>query len=139
MTEWMRRAALAAAPAVLAGCSAPAEPDQAATQSPAALAAPAASAGALPTTGLNRFSRQLAEMGTAEREETFARLMVGSGEDCAAPTDVAVLGSSDGTDMWRITCAGTDMVVSIAPDSSTKILECSTLKALGTDCRKPWS
>jgi hypothetical protein len=87
----------------------------------------------------NRHSRQLFEMADQVRLATFRNYMAQSGEQCALVTSAVLRGGSHHTDMWRVACSDTgEWMVSIDPDSSTKILSCATVKQLGDDCHAVW-
>jgi hypothetical protein len=87
----------------------------------------------------NKYSRQLFEMNDQVRLATFRKFMVASGETCDLVTDAVLKGSYHHSDMWRVACTDSgEWLVSIEPDSSTKILSCKTMKQLGDDCHAAW-
>jgi hypothetical protein len=87
----------------------------------------------------NRYSRQLFEMDDQVRLATFRKFMAASGEQCALVTGAVLRGGYKRMDMWRVACSDSgEWVVSVEPDSSTKILSCDTMKRLGDDCHAVW-
>jgi hypothetical protein len=87
----------------------------------------------------NKYSRQLFEMNDQLRLATFRKFMAESGEQCDLATGAVLKGGYRGTDMWRVSCSNSgEWMVSIEPDSSTKILSCDTMKQLGDDCHAAW-
>jgi hypothetical protein len=87
----------------------------------------------------NKYSRQLFEMDDQVRLATFRNFMSQSDEQCALVTGAVLRGGSHRTDMWRVSCSDSgEWMVSIDPDSSTKILSCETMKRLGDNCHAAW-
>jgi hypothetical protein len=87
----------------------------------------------------NRYSRELFDMDGQMRRAMFRKLMRASGEQCDFVTEGVLRGGHKGTDMWRVACTDSgEWMVSIEPDSSTKILSCSNMKTLGDDCHQVW-
>lgn len=78
-------------------------------------------------------------MNAQGRLATFRKYMIASGEQCDLMTEAVLKGGYQGVDMWRVSCSDSgDWMVSVEPDSSTKILSCETMKQLGDDCRVAW-
>lgn len=89
-------------------------------------------------TPTNPYSRQIFEMGGQLRRATFRKLMVNSSKPCDLVTEGILRGNDQETDFWRVTCTDSGQwMVSIAPDSSTKLTHCLTLAKLGDDCSEP--
>jgi hypothetical protein len=87
----------------------------------------------------NEYSRELFDMGAQLRRATFRNLMYSSGEQCDLVTEAVLKGGDKKTDFWRVTCTDSgDWLISVAPDSSTKILSCTTMAKLGDNCRAAW-
>jgi hypothetical protein len=87
----------------------------------------------------NKYSRQLFAMNDQVRLATFRKFMTMSGEQCAFVTAAVLRGGYKGMDMWRVACSDSgEWMVSVEPDSSTKILSCDTVKQLGDDCHAVW-
>jgi len=86
----------------------------------------------------NEYSRQIFDMGGQLRRATFRNLFYHSGMRCDLVSEALLRGGRKKTDFWRVTCTDSGgWMVSIAPDSSTKILHCATAKKLGDDCATP--
>ena len=87
----------------------------------------------------NKYSRQLFDMTDQVRLATFRNYMTQSGERCALVTSAVLRGGYHHMDMWRVACSDSgEWMVSIDPDSSTKILSCAVIKELGDDCHAVW-
>jgi hypothetical protein len=87
----------------------------------------------------NEYSRQLFEMNDQVRLATFRKFMTASGEQCDLVTGAVLRGGHRHMDMWRVACSDSgEWMVSVEPDSSTKILSCDTVKRLGDDCHSVW-
>jgi len=88
----------------------------------------------------NHSSKQLFNMGDQVRLATFRNYLTQSGQQCALVTSAVLKGGYHHIDMWRVGCSDTgEWMVSIEPDSSTKILSCTTMKRLGDDCHASWT
>jgi len=87
----------------------------------------------------NRYSDQMQDMSDGQRNAMFAKLMMGSGERCGRVDRSFYRGEARGTALWNIRCtASGSWTISIAPDSSTRILSCSVNKRLKlTPCWTP--
>ena len=73
------------------------------------------------------------------RLATFHKFMAESDEQCDLVTGAVLRGGYHHMDMWRVACSDSgEWMVSIGPDSSTKILSCDTAKRLGDDCHSVW-
>ena len=87
----------------------------------------------------NKYSRELFEMNDHVRQAMFRKFMLASGEQCDLVTEAVLRGGHKGMDMWRVACTDSgEWMVSIEPDSSTKIHSCSVMKTLGDDCHEVW-
>ena len=87
----------------------------------------------------NAYSKQLFDMGDQVRLATFRNYMTQSGERCGLVTSAVLRGGYHHMDMWRVTCSDSgEWMVSIQPNSSTKVLSCATMKQLGDDCHSVW-
>ena len=87
----------------------------------------------------NKYSRQLFDMNNQVRLATFRKFMIESGEQCALVTGAVLKGGYHHMDMWRVACSDTgEWMVSIEPNSSTKILSCEVMERLGDDCHAVW-
>ena len=123
----------------LCGCDVPTGPNQAAIENsdlPVSYVRLDPGSKAKPS---NRYSRQLFEMNDQVRLATFRKFMTESGEQCDLVTGAVLRGGYNRMDMWRVACTDSgEWMVSIEPDSSTKILSCETMKQLGDDCHSNW-
>ena len=89
----------------------------------------------------NRYSQQMFDMDPGKRLATFQALLTTSGEKCSAANEAVLKGSLKHKDDWRVTCVDTgDWMIEVSPDSSTRLLNCQAMTAMGMDlsCRKPW-
>lgn len=84
--------------------------------------------------GPNKTNDQLLALPGSQRQALFALMLGSSGERCSSVTRTFFQGSSsNGAAFWSVSCAGgKDWQVMVNPDAggSTKILECSMLRAL---------
>jgi len=84
----------------------------------------------------NSVSRKLFEMSGQVRLAVFKDYLNQSGETCDYVTGAVLLGNDGHTDFWRVGCSDSDdWMVSIAPDSSTRILSCQVAQSAGGDCK----
>jgi hypothetical protein len=87
----------------------------------------------------NKYSRQLFNMNDQVRLATFRNYMTQSGQQCALVTSAVLRGGYRHMDFWRVACSDSgDWMVSVMPDSATKILSCAVVKQLGDDCHSVW-
>ncbi len=89
----------------------------------------------------NRYSQQMFDMDSGKRLSTFHALLTTSGEKCSAATEAVLKGSLKRKDDWRVTCTDSgDWMIEVSPDSSTRLLSCRMMTAMGIDlgCRKLW-
>jgi hypothetical protein len=87
----------------------------------------------------NKYSQQVFGMNDQLRLATFRKFMTESGEQCELVTGAVLRGGYHHADMWRVACSDSgEWMISIDPDSSTKILSCDTMKRLGDDCHAVW-
>ncbi len=87
----------------------------------------------------NAYSKQLFNMGDQVRLATFRNYMTQSGEQCDLVTSAVLRGGYHHMDMWRVACSDSgEWMVSVKPDSSTKILSCAIVRQLGDDCHSVW-
>ena len=139
MLSCLRTAVVAAVTLLAGGCErAPGTSETVTAQAEAAVSYARLDPGstAAPSNG---YSRQLFEMNDQVRLATFRKYMVASGEQCALVTGAVLRGGYQGMDLWRVACSDSgEWMVSIEPDSSTKILSCATIKQLGDDCHAVW-
>jgi hypothetical protein len=120
----------------LAGCNGPSESNAAASEPSVSYARLDPGSKAKPS---NRYSRQLFEMNDQVRLAIFRKFMRESGEQCDLVTGAVLKGGYRHMDMWRVACSDSgEWLVSIEPDSSTKILSCDVMKKLGDDCHAVW-
>jgi len=88
----------------------------------------------------NEAHNLLMQMSPHKRSQTLAHLLAASGKDC----DQAIRSFFQGFDKdkapyWNVECSkGTEYNIQIIDDNlgSTRILECSVMKALGIECFK---
>lgn len=106
------------------------------TDTPAAEAALVEQTPAIDTVTANPSHNRLAAMSEGERGRILAKLMDASGEPCGTVSRTFYQGSTDeGQVFWNIKCSQSgDWVVSVQPDSSTMLLECSVKERLGSPC-----
>jgi hypothetical protein len=123
--------------ACLAGCGGPTDSNVAAAAGPAvSYARLEPGSKAKPS---NEYSRQLFDMNDQIRLATFRKFMTESDERCDLVTGAVLKGGYRHVDMWRVACSDSgEWMISIDPDSSTKILSCDTMKRLGDDCHSVW-
>jgi len=89
----------------------------------------------------NEAHERLMKMSQGDREEAFAALLKASGEKCGKVTRTFFQGAaSNGDAFWNVACSnGGPLSIQINADKegSTKILECSVLKAINAgECFK---
>ena len=85
--------------------------------------------------GAATVAEQIVALPEAKQKTMFARSITASGEHCPSVTRLLYQGSSsDGAGLWSVACSGgKDWQVLVKNDSvgSSKVLECSVLKAVG--------
>ena len=89
----------------------------------------------------NEMHNELMRMSSQEQRNFWTNFMKKSGEDCV-PTKIKFLAVStyDGGSQWAVGCQTKTLAnkdglwINLKPNGDTKIMECSTLKAFGSDC-----
>ncbi len=91
-----------------------------------------------PRSSFNRAHELLAAMAEGDRRTRLAEYMRSGGERCGRVTRTMYRGSTaEGAAFWSVRCRpGQDWGVMIEPNQagSTRILECSIVRATGGDC-----
>lgn len=88
----------------------------------------------------NEGHNRLMQMSPYKRSQTLANLLAASGKDCGQATRSFFQGfDKDKAAYWNVECSkGTAYNIQIIDDNrgSTRILECSVMKAMGIECFK---